>query len=171
MSDDVAADLRRLAELVEADRAEAALALADRLEASGVDSPTIAAARANAWTTIARAWRAGGDREAALDAARRVTELAPAWAEGWFELATDYKALGRFAEAIDAVARCVKLEPNQGDGWYNLACYRCLAGEVAGALEALSLAVQLDPSNARSAVEDDDFASIRNDERFIAIVA
>ena len=171
MSEDVAADLRRLAQLVDSDRAEAALALADQLEVQGVDSPTIAAARANAWTTIARAWREGGDREAAVDAARRVTELAPAWAEGWFELATDYKALGRLAEAIDAVARCVKLEPNQGDGWYNLACYRCLAGDVAGALEALSLAVQLDPTNARSAVEDGDFASIRSDERFIAIVA
>jgi tetratricopeptide (TPR) repeat protein len=168
---DVAADLRRLAELVESDRAEAALALADQLEASGVASPTIAAARANAWTTIARAWRAGGDREAALDAARRVTELAPAWPEGWFELATDYKSLARIDEAIAAVARCVKLEPNQGDGWFNLACYRCLAGDTAGALEALALAVQLDPANARNAVEDDDFASIRSDERFTAIVA
>jgi len=168
---DAAADLRRLAELVEADRAEAALALADQLEADGVASPTIAAARANAWTTIARAWREGGDREAALDAALRVTALAPGWPEGWFELGTDYKALGRIADAIDAVARCVKLEPNQGDGWYNLACYRCLAGDAAGALEALALAVQLDPANARSAVEDGDFASIRSDERFTAIVA
>jgi tetratricopeptide (TPR) repeat protein len=168
---DAAADLRRLGELVDADRAEAALALADQLEASGVSSPTIIAARANAWTTIARAWRAGGDREAALDAALRVTELAPEWPEGWFELATDYKALGRLGEAIDAVARCVKLEPNQGDGWYNLACYRCLAGDTPGALDALSLAVQLDPANARNAVEDGDFASIRSDERFTAIVA
>jgi tetratricopeptide (TPR) repeat protein len=168
---DAAADLRRLAELVETDRAEAALALADQLEANGVASPTIVAARANAWTTIARAWRTGGDREAALEAARRVTELAPAWPEGWFELATDYKALGRISEAIDAVGHCVKLEPNQGDGWYNLACYRCLAGDVGGALEALTLAVQLDSTNAQSAVEDSDFASIRSDERFTAIVA
>jgi tetratricopeptide (TPR) repeat protein len=168
---DPAAELRRLAELVEAGHAEQALALAGELESRGVASPTITAAKANAWTVLARAWRANGDRAGALDAAREVTQLAPDWAEGWFELGTDYKALGRISEAIDAVARCVAIEPDQGDGWYNLACYRCLAGDVAGALEALGLAIRIAPQNAHAAVDDADFATIRDDERFLAIVA
>lgn len=171
MTDDPSADLRKLSELVEADRAEAALALADQLEARGVASPTIDKARANAWTTLARAWRDTGDRAAAADAGEKITSLAPTWPTGWFELATDYKATGRIADAIAAVERFVGLEPNQGDGWYNLACYRCLAGNVPGALEALELAVGLAPENARHAVDDADFAAIRTDPRFIAITA
>jgi len=172
MSDaDPTGDLRRLAELVDGERAEAALALADQLEARGVASPTIDKARANAWTTLARAWREGGDRAGAADAGERITSLAPAWPVGWFELATDYKATGRIAEAIAAVARFVELEPNQGDGWYNLACYRCIAGDIAGALAALELAVGLAPENAQVAVDDADFAAIRTDPRFIAITA
>jgi tetratricopeptide (TPR) repeat protein len=171
VTDDPSAELRRLAELVDADRAEAALALADQLETRGVASPTITKARANAWTILARAWRATGDRAAAADAGEKIIALAPEWPVGWFELATDYKATGRVAEAITTVEHFIRLEPNQGDGWYNLACYRCVAGDAPAALEALELAVGLDPENARAAVDDADFAAIRTDPRFIAITA
>ncbi|MEO8844127.1 MAG: hypothetical protein ABI591_02820 [Kofleriaceae bacterium] len=119
----------------------------------------------------ARRFREHGDREGALAYARIVAAAAPSSAEPWFELATDFKALGRSREAIDAVARCVALEPNQGDGWYNLACYRALAGDADGAIEALGLAIRIAPDNARLAVDDADFATIRSDPRFLAATA
>jgi tetratricopeptide (TPR) repeat protein len=119
----------------------------------------------------ARRFREHGDREGALAYARIVTAAAPASAEAWFDLATDLEALGRLPDAIDAVARCVALEPNQGDGWYNLACYRALVGDADGALEALGLAVRIAPANARLAVDDADFATIRSDPRFLAATA
>lgn len=171
MAGDPVDDLRRLAELVDAGRAEATLALADQLEGQGVASPTIDKARANAWTILARAWRESGDRAGAADAGEKIIALAPQWSTGWYELATDYFATGRLAEAIATVEHFIKLEPNQGDGWYNLACYRCAAGDRDGAIAALDLAVGLAPENARIAVDDTDFAPIRSDPRFIAITA
>ena len=92
-------------------------------------------------------------------------------ARTWFELGVAYEARGELVDAIYAVAQCVRLEPNEGDGWYNLACYRCLAGDRAGAIEALGWAIELAPANARLAVDDGDFASIRSDEKFRAITA
>jgi tetratricopeptide (TPR) repeat protein len=140
-------ELRLLAALVRLDRGDEALAIA---------------------RPAARTFREHGDRDGALAYARIVTTAAPKSAEAWFELATDFKALGRLPEAIDAVARCVAFEPAQGDGWYNLACYRALVGDADGAIEALGLAIRIAPENARLAVEDADFATIRSDPRFPA---
>jgi tetratricopeptide (TPR) repeat protein len=143
-------ELHLLAALVRLDRRDEALAIAG---------------------PVAHTFREHGDREGALAYTRIVTTAAPMSAEAWFDLATDLEALGRLPEAIDAVARCVALEPGQGDGWYNLACYRALVGDADGALEALGLAVRIAPANARLAVDDADFATIRSDPRFLAATA
>lgn len=143
-------ELHLLAALVRLDRGDEARAIAE---------------------PVARRFREHGDREGALAYARIVAAAMPKSPEAWFELATDCKALGRLPEAIDAVARCVALEPSQGDGWYNLGCYRALAGDAEGALEALGLSIRIAPKNARLAVDDADFATIRSDPRFLAATA
>jgi len=108
----------------------------------------------------------------AVTAAQEYVHRQPDDPKGWISWAF---ALRRLKSIADAEQILLLAEKRIGSTCalvhYNLACYRCLAGDTAGALEALSLAVQLDPANAKSAVEDADFASIRSDERFTAIVA
>jgi mannose-6-phosphate isomerase-like protein (cupin superfamily) len=59
------------------------------------------------------------------------------------------------------------------DSWhahYNLACFEALAGDTGAALEHLERAAELEPNEvAKLAREDEDFARLREDERFLAI--
>jgi len=59
------------------------------------------------------------------------------------------------------------------DSWharYNLACFEALTGHREAALESLERAAELDPDHVRKlAAQDEDFASLRDDERFLAI--
>jgi mannose-6-phosphate isomerase-like protein (cupin superfamily) len=59
------------------------------------------------------------------------------------------------------------------DSWhahYNLACFEALAGNTGAALEHLERAAELEPNEvAKLAGEDDDFARLRDDARFLAI--
>lgn len=71
------------------------------------------------------------------------------------------------AEAIAAEAR--ELYPDEPNTLYNTACFEALRGEHEAALEDLARAVELDADFAGYAREDDDFATIRDDPRFLAI--
>lgn len=59
------------------------------------------------------------------------------------------------------------------DSWqarYNLACFEALAGNADAALENLERAAELEPERVpKAAAEDEDFASVREDPRFLAI--
>jgi len=59
------------------------------------------------------------------------------------------------------------------DSWharYNLACFDALTGNREAALDNLERAAELEPEQvARIAAEDEDFVSLRDDERFLAI--
>jgi hypothetical protein len=59
------------------------------------------------------------------------------------------------------------------DSWhahYNLACFEALAGDTDTAFEHLERAAKLEPNEvAKLARDDEDFASLRHDPRFLAI--
>jgi tetratricopeptide (TPR) repeat protein len=60
--------------------------------------------------------------------------------------------------------------PDQWQGHYNFACLEALSGNSEAALEHLERAAELEPERvARGAAEDEDFDSIRNNPRFLAI--
>lgn len=60
--------------------------------------------------------------------------------------------------------------PNDWRGYYNFACLEARAGDKDAALQHLVRAAELEPGEvAKLAAGDEDFASIRDDERFLAI--
>src|SRR5919204_1753217 len=71
------------------------------------------------------------------------------------------------ARAIAAEVR--GLYPDNPGVLYNTACLEALEGEHEAALADLARAVELDGAFAEYAVDDEDFASVRNDPRFLAI--
>jgi tetratricopeptide (TPR) repeat protein len=76
---------------------------------------------------------------------------------------------GRKDEARAIAAEVRGLYPDNPGVLYNTACLEALEGEHEAALADLARAVELDGAFAEYAVDDEDFASVRNDPRFLAI--
>ena len=93
---------------------------------------------------------------------------------------TPGEALGPFLEryndkdyegAAAAAREMLENYPGNGLGFYNLACVESLAGRADQALEHLATAVEAAPRLKENAQADDDFAAIRDDERFQQLIA
>jgi len=70
------------------------------------------------------------------------------------------------AELEDTVAK----HPDQWQGHYNFACLEALSGNPEAALDHLERAAELEPERVtKGAVEDEDFDSIREEPRFLAL--
>jgi len=64
----------------------------------------------------------------------------------------------------------IEAHPGEWQGHYNLACVDARVGSADAALEQLELAAEIDrEAVAKWAPEDGDFASVREDPRFLAI--
>lgn len=102
----------------------------------------------------------GGPRGAAY----RLTPAAAA--EGFWEA---YRA-GDYAIALDAVKRGLEIYPGNANLLYNVACMEALLGDGEAALTALAESVtQWEPYKGM-AQKDDDFASLREDPRFLELI-
>lgn len=94
--------------------------------------------------------------------------LAPgAAAEGFWEAyqAKDYTA------ALEATGRGLEAYPGNALLLYNVACLQALLGDREAALTALAESVGKWEPYREMAREDDDFASLRDDARFVELVA
>jgi tetratricopeptide (TPR) repeat protein len=79
--------------------------------------------------------------------------------------------LGRFEEAIASYNKALEFKPDYADAFYNKACCYALQGDVEQALENLQQAIKLSPDIYRDmAKTDSDFESIRDSERFKALL-
>ncbi len=76
---------------------------------------------------------------------------------------------GRADEARAIAAEVRELYPDNPGVLYNSACFKALEGEREAPLQDLARAVELDPDYRKYAAEDDDFVSLRDDPRFLAI--
>jgi mannose-6-phosphate isomerase-like protein (cupin superfamily) len=76
----------------------------------------------------------------------------------------------RGADGSAAFAEGLVRYPDKPSLYYNLACMHALDGERDAALEALERAVALEPKSREWAARDEDFASLRGDDRFNALV-
>ncbi len=146
------------ARLLQEDFAAAEVAAREAVELDGTD--------VEAWRLVALATAAQDRVDDAIAAIDRVVALAAGWAGGHFMRGMYLHRAGRTPEAASAVARATALAPTDGDSWYNLACYRALLGEKPAALYALAAAIRIDPSNAATARDDGDFASLARDHDF-----
>ncbi len=77
--------------------------------------------------------------------------------------------LSRHEEAIKCWDTIVQINRNNATGWYNKACFEARSGDTDAALESLYKAIQIDKHMALEAKREEDFAKLRNDERFAAL--
>ncbi|MCE5217841.1 tetratricopeptide repeat protein [bacterium] len=94
------------------------------------------------------------------------------WARTSHNLASAHGIAGDFVAGIEVLSPVAAAQPGDGDAAYLLACLLALQGQAEEALEHLARAIGLDGQRYRSlATEDGDFASLREDPRFQALVA
>jgi tetratricopeptide (TPR) repeat protein len=77
-----------------------------------------------------------------------------------------YRDLGDRERGWAVLREAVEREPDAWQGHYHLACFAALDGDRESALAHLRRAVELDPEAGKSAAEDEDFASVRDDAEF-----
>jgi len=77
--------------------------------------------------------------------------------------------LSRYEEAIRCWDSIVQINRNNATGWYNKACYEARMGYTDAALESLYKAIQIDKHVALEAKREEDFANLKNDERFLSL--
>lgn len=87
---------------------------------------------------------------AALDEARRATEIAPESAEAWAYLGRAYDWNGRFDEALAAAEKAAQLDPEIADAQSFLGEIYADLRMYPEAVRAAEKAVRLDPSNAEA---------------------
>jgi hypothetical protein len=63
----------------------------------------------------------------------------------------------------------VAARPDAWQGHYNYACFEARAGDADAAIDRLRTAVELHPQAAELARKDEDFDSLRDDQRFLAV--
>ena len=65
----------------------------------------------------------------------------------------------------------LRVHPDSGSLYYEIACLESRGGNVEAALDALRRAVELRPEAGDWARGDDDFAALRGDDRFAAVLS
>ncbi|MFQ5492076.1 MAG: deiodinase-like protein [Phycisphaerae bacterium] len=73
---------------------------------------------------------------------------------------------GDYDKAIGLAEDIQKLRPKDDGAMYNLACFHCLAGHKEQAYAWLEKSIEAGWDDADHMLKDDDFKSIRNEERF-----
>jgi mannose-6-phosphate isomerase-like protein (cupin superfamily) len=91
------------------------------------------------------------------------------WEAGFAAFA--YQRLGDTGRAMATMREGYESDPDNWAANYNYACMLALHGEREDALQKLARAVELDPEAKELALGDEDFASVRDDPRFLAIVS
>jgi tetratricopeptide (TPR) repeat protein len=84
----------------------------------------------------------------------------------YFFAAAPHLHAGRYDEAKRLLEEGLVAKPGSAPLLYNLACVEALGGEHDAALEHLAAAVSAEPRFLETALDDEDFASIREDPRF-----
>ena len=82
-----------------------------------------------------------------------------------------YTEMGRYQDGLRADREMVKMEPDSPTAWYNLACSLALTGQTDDAFAALEKAIALGYDDAEWMQDDSDFAAIRQDPRFVRLLA
>lgn len=101
-----------------------------------------------------------------------VTEQ-PGSSVAWYDLGLGLVKAAQYERCIEAIKRCLAIEPDVANAHYTIACAYALRGkdgDVEKALLSIKSAVALDEDIRDAIRDDDDFKSIRDDARFVALV-
>ena len=126
--------------------------------------------------TMATPWRElvnlnFGDPAGAVALCDEALARDPNHALTWSTKGSALNNLGRFAEAHACYDRSLALDPNCWHAHYSRACSYALQGERDAAIAAVARTVELDPARKETLRGEADVASLRDDPRFIALVA
>ena len=91
----------------------------------------------------------------------------------WYDLGLGLVKAAQYDRCIDAIKRCLAIEPDVANAHYTIACAYALRsndGDVERALQSIKSAVEIDEDIRDAIRDDDDFKSIRDDARFVALV-
>jgi tetratricopeptide (TPR) repeat protein len=78
---------------------------------------------------------------------------------------------GRYTEALAECEQAIKQDPKHESGYYGKACCYALQGDIGQAIDNLQKAIDIAPPRSRNeAKHNPDFDSIRDDERFRALM-
>ena len=114
--------------------------------------------------------------EEAIASYEKALEIKPDYHEAWFYRGLALTYLHRYQEALLSYDKALEIQPDFANGYYNAnlyynkACYYGLQKNTDLAIENLQQAITLDSKWQESAKNDSDFDSIRDDERFQALI-
>jgi transcriptional regulator GlxA family with amidase domain/protocatechuate 3,4-dioxygenase beta subunit len=114
--------------------------------------------------------RERGDEAAVVEVARRMIAENANDGVAWYELGYALHLQGKIDEAIPAHERAAALPERRSTALYNLACAWALEGEREKSLDALGRAVDAGWNRRATTEADADFASVRGDARFAALL-
>jgi tetratricopeptide (TPR) repeat protein len=124
-----------------------------------------------AWYKRGIALRNLGRLEEAIASLAQALKIKPDDHKAWNNRGYALFNLGRLEEAITSLDQALKIKPDKHQFWYNKACCYALQGNVEQAIENLQQAIHLSPDECREmAKTDSDFDSVRDDERFQALI-
>jgi len=114
----------------------------------------------------------------AIEKYKKAIEIKPDKHEAYYNWGNALLDLGEmennpnlFNEAIEKYKKAVEIKPDKHEAYYNLACAYSLLNEPQSALKYLKKAIEYDPDNRKEASEDEDFAPLRENPEFIALVS
>ena len=108
--------------------------------------------------------------EEAIASYNQALKYKPDYHQAWYFRGVILANLQRYEEAIASFDQALKLNPSDVDTLYYKACCQGLQGQVELAIATLKQAIDLDPNYREMAKTDADFESVRNDDRFQALL-
>jgi tetratricopeptide (TPR) repeat protein len=99
----------------------------------------------------------------------KALEIEPNSSDTWYKKGYVLYVLGKYEEAIKCYDKALEIEPDFASAWYNRARSKVQMGNIESSLSDLEKAVGIDKSLIELARQDQDFKSVRNHERFIAL--
>ena len=123
-----------------------------------------------AWNNRGNSLHNLGRYEEAITSYDRAVAIKSDYHEAWNNRGISLHNLGRYEEALASYNKSLEFSPNHANALYNKACCYGLQGRVDKAIEQLKQAINLNSECRGIAKTDSDFDSIRNDDRFQALI-
>lgn len=105
----------------------------------------------------------------ALEAFNKAISLEPKRYDLYGMKASVLSKQQKFDEAVSAMDKGIEVNPGYAANFYNRACFYCLKGDKKLALTDLAKAISMNPRFRQSAVKDEDFKTLYEDEEFISL--
>ena len=100
----------------------------------------------------------------------KILKLKPDMAEAYVHLAFIYRRTESLEKAIETIKEALSIDPDLAIANYNIACYYSQANRVDIAIDCLKKAISREKRYIELAEKDDDFDSIRKDEKFKELI-